>query len=94
MSMNPARGYRAIGKGNIAPGFDADLVLVDMHKKRRVERSHLQTKVGWSPFEGLELQGWPVVTIVRGQIAMRDGQIDAAVRGAEVRIAEPGVEYA
>jgi dihydroorotase len=81
MSTAVARAYGIPNKGVIAPGYDADLVLVDLNNYRPVLRSELQTKCGWSPFEGWELTGHPVVTIVLGQVAYDHGQLDTAVRG-------------
>ena len=81
MSAAPAKAYQIANKGAIAPGYDADLVLVDLNTYRPVERSQLKTKCGWSPFEGWNLTGWPVVTIVGGQVAYNRGQLNTEVRG-------------
>jgi dihydroorotase len=80
----PARVWDLVGKGRIAEGYDADLVLVDMQKKQVVRNAEQQTKCGWSPWDGTELQGWPVRTWVRGKEVFRDGTFDQQVRGAEV----------
>jgi dihydroorotase len=79
----PARVWDMVGKGRIAVGYDADLVLVDMHKSAVVRHEEQQTKCGWSPWHGVTLQGWPVRTWVLGQEVFRDGQFNAAVRGRE-----------
>ena len=76
-----AQAYQIPNKGLIEPGYDADLVLVDLSTYRPVLREELQTKCGWSPFEGWTLTGWPVVTIVGGQIVYNRGEIDTSVRG-------------
>jgi dihydroorotase len=81
MSRAVAKAYRIPRKGEITPGFDADLVLVDLNTYRPVNRSELVTKCGWSPFERWSLTGWPVVTIVGGQIAYEWGTIKTEVRG-------------
>ncbi|MBW4549674.1 MAG: dihydroorotase [Aphanocapsa sp. GSE-SYN-MK-11-07L] len=81
MSMAVAQAYGIPNKGAIAPGYDADLVLVDLKTYRPVLRSELLTKCGWSPFEGWDLTGWPVVTIVGGQIVYDRGQLNTEVRG-------------
>lgn len=81
MSTAVARAYGIPNKGLIAPGYDADLVLVDLVTERPVLRSQLLTKCGWSPFEGWQLTGWPVVTIVGGQVVYERGQLNFDVRG-------------
>ncbi|UZQ54832.1 dihydroorotase [Trichothermofontia sichuanensis B231] len=81
MSTAVARAYGIPNKGLITPGYDADLVLVDLVTKRPVLRSQLLTKCGWSPFEGWQLTGWPVVTIVGGQVVYERGQLNLDVRG-------------
>jgi dihydroorotase len=81
MSIAVAQAYGIANKGAIAPGYDADLVLVDLKTYRPVVREELLTKCGWSPFEGWDLTGWPVVTIVGGQIVYNRGQLNTEVRG-------------
>ncbi len=81
MSTAPAKAYRIPNKGAIAPGYDADLVLVDLETYRPVLAENLSTKCGWSPFEGWNLTGWPVVTIVGGQVAFDRGTLNLDVRG-------------
>jgi len=81
MSTNVAKGYGIPNKGAIAPGFDADLVLVDLDTHRPVLREEMLSKCGWSPFEGWNLTGWPIYTIVGGQVAYENGQVNESVRG-------------
>jgi dihydroorotase len=81
MSTAVAKAYQIPNKGAIAPGYDADLVLVDLDNYHPVLREELQTKCGWSPFEGWNLTGWPIVTIVGGQIAYQKGKLNTEVRG-------------
>ena len=80
----PARVWDLVGKGRIAEGYDADLVLVDLGKKQTVRNEAQQTKCGWSPWDGVSLQGWPVRTIVRGRTVFHDGRFDESVRGSEI----------
>ena len=75
MSTAVAKAYGIPHKGAIAPGYDADLVLVDLETYRPVTRADLQTKCGWSPFEGWNLTGYPVVTIVGGQVVFDRGTL-------------------
>jgi dihydroorotase len=81
MSAAVAKAYQIPKKGQIAPGFDADLVLVDLENYRPVVREEMVTKCGWSPFEGWDLTGWPVVTIVGGKVVFEKGKLDTNVRG-------------
>jgi dihydroorotase len=81
MSTAVAKAYGIPNKGAIAPGYDADLVVVDLENYRPVLREELQTKCGWSPFEGWSLTRHPVVTIVRGQVVYDHGKLSTKVRG-------------
>lgn len=85
MSTAVAKGYKIPNKGAIAPGYDADLVLVDLDNYRPVLREELQTKCGWSPFEGWQLTGWPIVTIVGGNIVYERGKLFTEIRGEALR---------
>ncbi len=82
------RIFGIAGKGRIALGYDADFTLVDLKATRTVEADWLAYKCGWSPYEGMELTGWPVGTIVRGNVVMRDGELAAAPVGEPVRFIE------
>jgi dihydroorotase len=81
----PARVWDLVGKGRIAAGYDADLVLVDPQRRRTVCNVTQLTKCGWSPWDGVELIGWPVRTWVGGQTVYHDGRFDESVRGAEAK---------
>ncbi|MEG4322699.1 MULTISPECIES: dihydroorotase [unclassified Microcoleus] len=85
MSAAVAKAYKIPNKGAIAPGFDADLVLVDLDKYRPVVREEIVSKCGWSPFEGWSLTGWPVVTVVGGKVVFENGKLDTNVRGEALR---------
>ena len=86
-SAGPARIYGIAGKGRIAVGYDADFTLVDLGRRQRIEESWLASRCGWSPFAGMTVAGWPLATIVRGDIAMRDGQLFGPV-GRPIRFQE------
>ncbi|WP_353672326.1 dihydroorotase [Synechocystis sp. LKSZ1] len=85
MASAVAEAYGIPNKGKIAVGYDADLVLVDLETYHPVLREELQTKCGWSPFEGWNLTGWPVMTLVNGQVAYNRGQFHDQVRGKALR---------
>lgn len=83
-SANAARIFGLSGKGAVREGMDADLVLVDMEMTREVWNETVQTKCGWTPFHGWKLMGWPVLTMVNGQIVYEDGMIQGGPVGREV----------
>jgi len=62
-------------KGSLDVGMDADLTLVDLNKVRTVDAAELGSYSDYSLYDGWELKGWPVRTIVRGQVVMQDGSI-------------------
>lgn len=79
----PARVWDLVGKGRIAEGYDADLVLVDLNKSDTIRNENQLTKSGWSPWDGVTLTGWPVRTWVLGRTVFSDGALDTTVRGRE-----------
>ncbi len=68
MCENPARIFKIKKKGKIEPGYDADIVIIDMKKRKKVNEKKLYTKCKLSPFNGKILKGWPIVTIVGGKV--------------------------
>jgi dihydroorotase len=79
----PARVWDIVGKGRIAVGYDADLVLVDLERSEEVRNERQVTKCGWSPWHGVKLTGWPVRTWVMGREICRDGRFLADGGGQE-----------
>ncbi len=71
MCEAPARIWNLAGKGQIARGRDADLVLVDLEWNETILNERQQTKCGWSPWHGETLTGWPVRTWVMGREVFR-----------------------
>lgn len=61
-------------KGVLLPGSDADIVIVDPAQRRTLRTADLHMVTDYTPYEGLELQGYPVCTISRGRVIARDGQ--------------------
>lgn len=76
-ATNPARLMGLPGKGVIAVGADADLVLWDPAKQVTITNALMQHAIDYTPYEGLEVTGWPVATLRRGQVVMRDGVVRA-----------------
>jgi dihydroorotase len=82
-SENTSRIFRMKTKGAIKAGFDADITLVDLEMKKKVSNDELLSKCGWSPFDGKLLKGWPVATIVNGNIVY-DGETVHDIKAREV----------
>jgi dihydroorotase len=85
MSTAVAKAYNIPNKGSISIGYDADLVLVDVENYHLVERKDIVSKCGWSPFEGWNLTGYPVYTIVNGNIVYEKGKIRSEIKGKALR---------
>ena len=87
MCEGPAQVYGMTGKGRLAEGMDADLVLVDMESRRKVRDADIWARVGWTALDGMTLTGWPMLTIVDGVVVhSRDAR--GALRG--IAVAAPG----
>ena len=81
----PARAFNIPAKGKIAPGFDADITLVDPDEQWVIGERPIVSKCGWTPFAGWPARGAVKQVLVRGQLAYTDGQVVAA-RGSGRRI--------
>lgn len=86
-SAGPQRLFGIAGKGRIAVGYDADLTVVDLKAERVIEDGWIGSKCGWTPFAGRKVKGWPAGTVVRGRLAMWEGELGPA-RGRPVRFGE------
>jgi dihydroorotase len=86
-SAGPQRIFGIAGKGRIAVGYDADLTIVDLNDERTIEDEWIGSKCGWTPFAGRRVRGWPKGTLVRGRVAMWEGELGEA-RGEPVRFGE------
>jgi dihydropyrimidinase len=64
-------------KGTIAVGSDADIAIWDPHRQVTVRAADIHDNVGYTPYEGMQLQGWPVTVISRGRIVVEDGKLQA-----------------
>lgn len=75
-STNPAKLMGLFPrKGVIAPGSDADLAIWDPEVERTITLGHLHHESDYSPWEGWHVRGWPVTTILRGKVVVRDGEL-------------------
>jgi dihydroorotase len=87
-SHGPNRVFGMADKGRLAEGYDADLTIVDLAARRTITHEAMATRSGWTPFDGFEAHGWPMATVIRGRIVMRDGEVTAPHTGEPVRFHE------
>lgn len=86
-STGAQRLFEIACKGRIAVGYDADLTIVDLKAERIIEDGWIGSKAGWTPFAGRKVVGWPMGTVVRGHLAMWEGELGKAA-GQAVRFGE------
>jgi dihydroorotase len=87
-SAGAQRIFQIAGKGRMAEGWDADLTIVDLNARYTLHHEDMATRSGWTPFDGMQVQGRPMATIVRGRVVMRDGEVAAEGTGEPVRFME------
>ena len=87
-STGAARIYGIAGKGRIVVGYDADFTLVDLNARRTITNKWIASKTGWTPFDGVEVTGWPIAAILRGRVAMRDDTLLGDAGGEPVRFVD------
>jgi dihydropyrimidinase len=75
MSTNAAKLYGFYPrKGVLLPGSDADVVIVDPQIRRQLRIADLHMDTDYTPYEGIEVQGYPIHTISRGRVIVKDGE--------------------
>jgi dihydropyrimidinase len=74
-ATNHAKTYRLAAKGSIAVGYDADIALWDPNKTAPLTQAKLHHGADYTPYEGIEIKGWPVATLLRGRFVVRDGKL-------------------
>ena len=73
---NPAKIFGIYPqKGALHAGSDADLVILDMNRKHTIRAGELRTKQKHTPFDGVTVKGMPVLTMVRGEVVMENGEV-------------------
>jgi dihydroorotase len=87
-SHGPARLFQIAGKGRIAMGFDADFTIVDLKAKRTITNDWIESRCRWTPYDGMDVQGWPAGTIIRGNVVMWQGRIEGEPSGRPLRFSD------
>ena len=81
MCENPCKIFGIKNKGFIKEGFDADLTIADMNKEVIIKNEMIASKCGWTPFNNYKVKGFPVGTIVNGNLVMSDGKVIMESKG-------------
>ena len=84
-SAGPARIFAIAGKGRIAAGYDADFTVVDLKRRQTITNGWIASKSRWTPYDGKEVTGWPVGTVIRGRRVMWEGELVTPSGGRPVR---------
>ena len=87
-SAGAQRVFGTANKGRMAVSYDADLTIVDLKARRTITHDQQATRCGWTPFDGVEVTGWPMATVVRGRVVMRDDELVGQAHGRPVRFSE------
>ncbi|WP_315919550.1 dihydroorotase [Mesorhizobium sp. SP-1A] len=87
-SHGPQRIFGMARKGRIAAGYDADFTIVDLKRRETITNAQQGSKAGWTPYDGRQVTGWPVGTLIRGSRVMWEGEIVAPGQGRAVEFSE------
>ncbi|WP_246461171.1 dihydroorotase [Mesorhizobium sangaii] len=87
-SHGPQRIFGMARKGRIAAGYDADFTIVDMKRQEIVTNAQAGSKAGWTPYDGKQVTGWAVGTVIRGRRIMWEGEIVTPGQGRAVEFSE------
>ncbi len=87
-SYGPERIHKLSTKGKIEIGYDADFTIVDLKKKKTITNEQQCSISKWTPFDGKEVTGWPISTIIRGNIVMRNDELCSTPIGEPIKFKE------
>ena len=85
MCENPCKIFGIKNKGYLKEGYDADLTIADMNKEVTIKDEMIASKCGWTPFNNHKVKGFPVGTIVNGNLVMSDGKVIAESKGIPLK---------
>tara|TARA_B100001540_G_scaffold26485_1_gene21983 strand:- start:1326 stop:2642 length:1317 start_codon:yes stop_codon:yes gene_type:complete len=85
MAENPAKLYNIKGKGFLKEGYDADITIVDMDCEKTILNENMYSKCGWTAFHNTTTKGWPIITIVNGNIVYENDELNLDVFGKPVK---------
>jgi dihydroorotase len=89
ITENPRKMFNVRNKGRIQVGYDADFTVIDLKKQKEITNKWIASKCGYTPFDGMQVTGWPTHTILKGEIAMQDDQVIRAHTGTAIDFNKP-----
>lgn len=92
-SAGPARAYNIVKKGRIAVGYDADFAVCNLNEKWIFDDDEVESGCGWDHHAGVEITGKVKGTMVRGELAMWDGQFTNSTVGKPIQFTDTLIEY-
>ncbi|MCP3055128.1 dihydroorotase [Aurantimonas marianensis] len=87
-SAGPQRIFGIANKGRIALGYDADFTVVDLKRQATITDAWIGSRAQWTPYDGKQVAGWPVGTMIRGRRVMWDGDLVESATGEPVEFLE------
>ena len=85
MCENPCKIFGIKNKGYLKEGYDADLTIADMDKEVTIKDEMIASKCGWTPFNNHKVKGFPVGTIINGNLVMSDGKVIVESKGTPLK---------
>ena len=85
MAENPAKLYNIKSKGFLREGYDADVTIVDMDCEKTILNENMYSKCGWTAFHNTTTKGWPILTIVNGNIVYENDELNLDIFGKPVK---------
>jgi len=85
MCENPCKIFGIKNKGYLKEGYDADLTIADMNKEVTIKDEMIASKCGWTPFNNYKVKGFPVGTIVNGNLVMSNGKVIIESKGTPLK---------
>ena len=84
LALNPHLLFKIKDRGMIKENFRAHFTIIDLKKEQKITKNWLAYKCQWSPFENMNIRGWPVATILHGNVCMQEGEILTPPSGREI----------
>lgn len=84
-SLNAKKLFKLAEKGEVVEGHHADLTFVDLGRSETIAEDWVASRVGWSPFTDMQIKGWPVGTMVRGQRVMWENELTTPATGQPIK---------